>query len=482
VTQKQLDQALVLKEAGGGRLGEVIVEAGYASTHEIAAAVAEQYGLEFVSLAGLDATREAVDRLPEHLARRYEALPVRVELDGTLVLAFADPTNLHVADDVLIVLGEPFRIAVADPAEFDEALGRAYRRGVQLVELEPLVADDDVVDDIREVASSRPTINLVNSILSSAMELGASDVHVEPRREDLLVRTRVDGVMRELAVIPKHMKAAVVSRLKIMGGLDIAERRLPQDGRRRRAPVPRRRLLARGGRARIRRPPPLARRERGAGPLHERLRELDLVCRLRQRRRRVEVALQQPRDRCDAGERDSLRRRGDADERERPPLPVHRLQVDRPRRGGNVDLEDQLARLERGRRAVVLGRQAVEVGDGELACRRAERRVQREQRGGHVRRMRRGAEVVGEDRVLAVLAFARMAAVAAVQPARELEPPVPAPCRLEEVAAERSHIPQLRARGEPARFAQCSGDLRRRLELRERRPRADGYRLVIVIT
>src|SRR5213593_162206 len=90
VTQEQLDQALVLKEAGGGRLGEVIVEAGYASTHEIAAAVAEQYGLEFVSLAGLEATPEAVDRFPEHLARRYEALPVRVELDGTLVLAFAD--------------------------------------------------------------------------------------------------------------------------------------------------------------------------------------------------------------------------------------------------------------------------------------------------------------------------------------------------------------------------------------------------------
>jgi type IV pilus assembly protein PilB len=231
VTQEQLDQALVLKEARAARLGEVIVEAGYASTHEIAAAVAEQYGLEFVSLTALDPAPEAVARFPEHLARRYEALPVRVELDGTLVLAFTDPTNLHVADDVRIVLGEPFRIAVADPAEFDEALGRAYRRGVQLVELEPLVAVDDVVDDIREIASSKPTINLVNSILSSAMELGASDVHVEPRREDLLVRTRVDGVMRELAVIPRHMKAAVVSRLKIMGGLDISERRLPQDGR-----------------------------------------------------------------------------------------------------------------------------------------------------------------------------------------------------------------------------------------------------------
>jgi type IV pilus assembly protein PilB len=207
------------------------VDAGYASTHEIAAAVAEQYGLEFVSLANLEPSPEAVERFPEQLAQRYQALPVRVEPDGTLVLAFADPTNLQIADDVRIVLGEPFRIAVGDPAAFETALARAYRRGLRLVELEPLAVAEEAVDDIRDIASSKPTINLVNSLLSSAMEVGASDVHVEPRREQLVVRMRVDGVMRELAAVPRHMHAAVVSRLKIMGGLDIAERRLPQDGR-----------------------------------------------------------------------------------------------------------------------------------------------------------------------------------------------------------------------------------------------------------
>ena len=231
VTQAQLDRALAVKAARGGRLGEAIVDAGYASTHEIAAAVAEQYGLEFVSLAKLEPSAEAVDRFPEQLAQRYQAVPVRVEADGTLVLAFADPTNLQIADDVRIVLGEPFRIAVGDPAEFETALARAYRRGLRLVELEPLAETEEAVDDIRDIASSKPTINLVNSILSSAMEVGASDVHVEPRREQLVVRMRVDGVMRELAAVPRHMHAAVVSRLKIMGGLDISERRLPQDGR-----------------------------------------------------------------------------------------------------------------------------------------------------------------------------------------------------------------------------------------------------------
>jgi type IV pilus assembly protein PilB len=220
VTQAQLDRALAVKAARGGRLGEAIVDAGYASTHEIAAAVAEQYGLEFVGLANLEPSPEAVERFPEPLAQRYQALPVRVERDGTLVLAFGDPTNLQIADDVRIVLGEPFRIAVGDPAAFEDALARAYRRGLRLVELEPLVEAEEAVDDIRDMASSKPTINLVNSILSSAMELGASDVHVEPRREQLVVRTRVDGVMRELAAVPKHMHAAVVSRLKIMGGLD----------------------------------------------------------------------------------------------------------------------------------------------------------------------------------------------------------------------------------------------------------------------
>jgi type IV pilus assembly protein PilB len=231
VTQEQLDEALVLKEAGGGRLGEVIVEAGYASTHEIGAAVAAQYGLEFVDLASLQPQPEAVDRFPERLARRYEVAPVRIDPDGILVLAFTDPTNLQLADDVRIALGETFRIAVGDPAALPGTLGRAYRRGIQVIELEPLDGADVLVDDIRDVASSRPTINLVNSILTTAMEVGASDVHVEPRRDQLLVRARVDGVMRELATIPKHAQAAVASRLKIMGGLDIAERRLPQDGR-----------------------------------------------------------------------------------------------------------------------------------------------------------------------------------------------------------------------------------------------------------
>ena len=166
-------------------------------------------------------------------------------------------------------------------------------------------------------------------------------------------------------------------------------------------------------------------------------------------------------------------RRGDADLRERPALAVHRLEVGARLDLRQLDLEQQLAVLERRRAPVRLVREPVELLDRELAPVRPQPRSERDERRRHVGRMRRGAEPVREDRVLAVLAVARVAAVAAVEAAAVAEAPVPAPRRLQEVPAEGAHVAELRRRREPARLAQRRGDRRLDLELSERRPGSD---------
>jgi type IV pilus assembly protein PilB len=235
ITPEQLQQALEVKASTGQRLGEIVVELGFTTEGAIAGALAEQYELEFVDVDHVTLDRAAVSLLPEELARRYEALPLRFLEDGMPLVAVTDPTNLAAADDLRFALGSSFRIAVAERGRLDLAISRAYRRSLQLItdgaEPESAADQEQRIHDIRDLASSTPTINLVNSLLTTALEEGASDIHFEPRREDMLVRVRVDGVMRELATVPRHMQAAVTSRLKIMGRLDIADRRAPQDGR-----------------------------------------------------------------------------------------------------------------------------------------------------------------------------------------------------------------------------------------------------------
>ncbi len=232
LTTEQLQRALELKTSTGQRLGEIVVELGFTTERAIAGALAEQYELEYVDLDVVQLDKHAIALLPEELARRYEALPLRILEDGTPLLAVTDPTNLATADDLRFALGSNFRIAVAERGQIELAIARAYRRSLQLITEEADDApEEERINDIRNLASSTPTINLVNSLLTTALEEGASDLHFEPRREDMLVRIRVDGVMRELATVPRHMQQAVTSRLKIMGKLDIADRRAPKDGR-----------------------------------------------------------------------------------------------------------------------------------------------------------------------------------------------------------------------------------------------------------
>ena len=233
LTMEQLEAALAEKESGGARLGEILVAHGWVSGAVVARALAEQHGLEFVDLVHVDVDPSALSLLPEKLARRYEALPIRFLDEATVLIAVADPTNVLASDNLRLALGLNVRLAVAAGPDLVRTLGEVYRVAVEEARPEYVAETDPrLVEDVREgAATSAPAIKLVNSLLARAIEEGASDIHFEPQASGLVVRARIDGVTRRIAEVPMSLQPAVTSRLKIMGELDIAERRTPQDGR-----------------------------------------------------------------------------------------------------------------------------------------------------------------------------------------------------------------------------------------------------------
>ncbi len=232
LTVEQLEAALREKEQSGVRLGEILVARGFVTPTQVARVLAEQHELPFVDLP-----REVIDvgaagLLPEDLARRFDAIPIRFLGDGAVLVAIGDPTNVVAADDLRLVLGLQVRLAVASPDAVASAITRIYAPDAEIEAVdEGPQAHDATVIDLRDAASSAPAIKQVNNLIGRALDLGASDVHFTPQRDRLMIRVRVDGVMRDLGTLPRTLQPAVTSRLKVMAELDIAEKRLPQDGR-----------------------------------------------------------------------------------------------------------------------------------------------------------------------------------------------------------------------------------------------------------
>jgi len=237
LTVDQVKQAFEEQTLTGKRLGEIVVGHGWVTPQELAQALAEQNGLEYVDLAETDLDLQVAMRLPRDLAVRYEALPVRFLADDLLLVAVADPSNIAVADDLRLALGHNVRLGVSAPLDLEAAIKKLYRTQIEVVETDAS-ADLELTfdplaqrEDIAEAGDDSPAVKLVHATLAQAIEDGASDIHFEPEEEDMIVRARIDGVTRPVAQIPKQMQLGVISRLKIMGNLDIAERRAPQDGR-----------------------------------------------------------------------------------------------------------------------------------------------------------------------------------------------------------------------------------------------------------
>jgi len=220
------------QRAGAGSLARAILDEGLASSEGVARARARRYRLPLVDLGTAGVTQQASGLLPLHVLERVEAIPYELEGD-TLRVALADPLNVHGIDELRLASGYQLELAVASRDDILQEIRRLSRSaeafGANFADIEVLQDEADLEAD--DGFSDAPLVRLVNSIIFQAAEEGASDIHFEQLEDVLLVRLRVDGVLREMQRIPKSAAAGAVTRLKVLAKLDIAERRLPQDGR-----------------------------------------------------------------------------------------------------------------------------------------------------------------------------------------------------------------------------------------------------------
>jgi general secretion pathway protein E len=233
-----LDRALRLQSETGERLGSLLVTLGLCAQRDVAEALASQLALPLVDANGYPEFPILEERVSARFLREARALPVR-EDEAELGLAMADPTDAYTIGAFEMVTGRTVRPMVAIPTDLEAALERLYGAGRSAVgqligdvetRTEDLSFDADV-QQLKDLASEAPVIRLVSLLITNALETRASDIHIEPFENRLIVRYRIDGVLHEVESPPRRLSAAVISRIKIMANLDIAERRLPQDGR-----------------------------------------------------------------------------------------------------------------------------------------------------------------------------------------------------------------------------------------------------------
>ena len=234
LTEDQLRQALSIHRDTGQSLADVLVSLGFCTESQALGLIAGQAGVPLVQVNDNDPDPEAIALVPSELAYRHHILPLSVDKHHIRV-AIADPFDLAVADDLRVVTGRAAEIVFADPAQIQRLVEEHYMR--QMIadtadeDVEVLDDSSDELGDLERMAREATVIKFVNLMLRQAVQEHASDVHVEPYEKGMCVRYRIDGALQEMAAPPRRLQAAVISRLKIMASLDIAERRLPQDGR-----------------------------------------------------------------------------------------------------------------------------------------------------------------------------------------------------------------------------------------------------------
>jgi len=243
ITKEQLEEALEERNRTGNVLGHILVEFGFVSEEKILDVLAEHLGMRTISLKNKDIPGEIVRRIGPTTARAYGVMPVEVD-DGSITVALSDPLNISILDDLRFMLETQVKGMVASKEDIDAALRKYYGDTGESVEdllkeiegdlplekFDEEAAEDDVVT-LRELASEAPVVKLLNLILIQAIKDRSSDIHFEPFENDFKVRYRVDGVLYEMIPPPKHLALALTCRIKVLSNLNIAERRLPQDGR-----------------------------------------------------------------------------------------------------------------------------------------------------------------------------------------------------------------------------------------------------------
>jgi len=232
-SRKQVEDALESSRNSGITPERVLLEAGLLTQDALARALAERYGLDHLDLGVFQVDMSAANLVNTAVAKRYQAVPVAFADKRTLLVAMADPSNVLAVDDIAIMTGYEVRVAVAPPDDIATLVSRLDRLEDvvgQSTEVEEGEEDAEVVA-LHETSDDAPVVKLVNQIVAQAVERGASDIHLAPDGREVRVRFRVDGVLADITTVPRRMAAGVVSRVKIMAELNIAEKRLPQDGR-----------------------------------------------------------------------------------------------------------------------------------------------------------------------------------------------------------------------------------------------------------
>jgi type IV pilus assembly protein PilB len=232
-SKRQVDDAVETSRNAGIPPERILLDQGAITNDGLSRALAERYGLDHLDLGVFQVDMSAANLISTTVAKRYQAVPVAFADKRTLLVAMADPSNVLAVDDIAIMTGHEVRVAVAPPDDIGGLISRLDR-------LEDVVGSEDLLDveedggevvALHETSEDAPVIKLVNQVVGQAVERGASDIHFAPDGKEVRVRFRIDGVLQDITTVPRRMAAGVVSRVKIMAELDIAEKRLPQDGR-----------------------------------------------------------------------------------------------------------------------------------------------------------------------------------------------------------------------------------------------------------
>jgi len=240
ITPEQLENALQEQKANGGMLGSNLVRMGYIEEAELMEFLSKQFGVPSTDPSKLDVDPEVIEMIPGNIVQKYRIVPISLE-GQTLTIAMVDPSNIFIIDDIKFLTRKNIRVTVATESSIKSAMDRFYDAGAALEDVMQEFDEDgvDVVQgaedidlgELESAAEQAPVVKLVNLILVDAIKKMASDIHIEPYEKSFRVRYRIDGVLYEVMKPPMKLKNALISRVKIMSRLDIAERRLPQDGR-----------------------------------------------------------------------------------------------------------------------------------------------------------------------------------------------------------------------------------------------------------
>jgi type IV pilus assembly protein PilB len=242
ISLQQLQKAQDEQKKAGGRIGYHLTKLGFIEESELTNFLSKQYGVPSINLKEFDIDGEVVKLVPKEVAEKHQCIPVN-RAGASLILAMSDPSNIYAIDDIKFLTGYNIEVVVASEQAIKESLEKYYaEKGPSYEEVMEGFDENEIgvehdeagvtdINDLEKSAADAPVVKLVNLILLDAIKKGASDIHVEPYERDFRVRYRVDGVLYEVMKPPMKLKMAIISRLKIMAELDIAERRLPQDGR-----------------------------------------------------------------------------------------------------------------------------------------------------------------------------------------------------------------------------------------------------------